>query len=132
VLLATQYTRTLRAVVRLPDGGLSASPTLRVAVAPRIGVLAPRRVTARRPFTLRGSVRPLRSGVRLAIARKGTDGAFHTVARVPLRVRAGAFRTTLRLRRPALHRLRVESPADVRNGAGRSRDVLLRAVRPRR
>ncbi|MDX6680226.1 MAG: hypothetical protein QOG94_265 [Solirubrobacteraceae bacterium] len=130
--LATRYTRTLRAVVRLPDGALAASRTVAVAVAPRIGVRAPRRVGARRPFALRGSVLPRRATVTLAIARQGSDGAFHTVARVALRAVAGTFRHTLRLRRPALHRLRIESRADARNSAGRSRDVVLRAVRPRR
>ncbi|MDX6679597.1 MAG: hypothetical protein QOE31_3649, partial [Solirubrobacteraceae bacterium] len=130
--LATQYTRRLRAVVRLPGGGLAASPALAVEVAPRIAVLAPRRVTARRPFTLRGSVRPRRAGLTLVIARAGRDGAMHTVARVPLRVADGSFRHTLRLRRAALHRLRIVSRADARNRAGRSRDAYLRAVRPRR
>ncbi|MDX6718810.1 MAG: hypothetical protein QOJ63_1064, partial [Solirubrobacteraceae bacterium] len=33
---------------------------------------------------------------------------------------------------PALYRLRIESRSDARNLAGRSRDVVLRAVRPRR
>jgi hypothetical protein len=130
--LPTQYTRRLRAVVRLPGGGLAASRTVAVAVAPRIGVRAPRRVTARRAFTLRGSVRPRRSGLTLVIARQGRDGAMHTVARVPLRAVRGTVRHKLRLRRPALHRLRIESRGDVRNRAGRSRDVYLRAVAPRR
>jgi hypothetical protein len=131
-LLATQYTRTLRAVVRLPAGGLAASRTIAIGVAPRIGVRAPRRVTARRPFTLRGSVRPRRASLTLTIARHGSDGAFHTVARVALRAVAGTFGHTLRLRRAALHRLRIVSRGDARNSAGRSRDVLLRAVAPRR
>jgi len=130
--LATQYTRTLRAVARLPGGGRATSPQLGVAVAPRIGLRAPRRATARQPFQLRGSVRPLRAGLMLVIARKGSDGVFHTVARVPLRAARGTFTATVRLRRAALHRLRVESRRDARNGAGRSRDVLLRAVRSRR
>ncbi|HEV7806644.1 MAG TPA: peptidoglycan recognition protein [Solirubrobacteraceae bacterium] len=131
-LLATQYTRTLRAVVRLPAGGLAASRPLAIGVAPRIGVRAPRQVTAQRPFALRGSVRPRNARMTLTIARRGTDGAFHTVARVALRAVAGTFEHTLRLRRAALHRLRVESRGDARNSAGRSRDVVLRAVAPRR
>jgi hypothetical protein len=129
--LPTQYTRTLRAVVRPPAGPLAASPKLTVEVAPRIGVTAPRRVVARRPFRVRGSIRPLRAGLVLVIARKGSDGAFHTVARVPLKAVRGRFGVTLRLRRPALHRLRIFSRGDARNRAGRSRDVVLRAVRPR-
>jgi hypothetical protein len=128
--LSTQYSRTLRAVVRLPDGGLAASPALGVAVTPRIGVIAPKRVVATRTFTVRGSIRPLRAGVTLVIARQGRDGEFHTVARVPVRATAGVFAAKVRLRRPAVHRLRVESRSDARNRAGRSRDVILRAVRP--
>jgi len=54
------------------------------------------------------------------------------VARLPVKVRARGFALTVRLRRPALHRLRIVSVADDRNSAGRSGDVLLRAVRPRR
>ena len=130
--LETQYTRTLRAVARLPNGGRATSPKLGVAVAPRIGVRAPKRVTARRPFRLRGSVRPVRAGLTLVIARKGSDGVFHTVARVPVRVAGGTFGATVALRRPALHRLRIESRSDTRNRAGRSRDVVLRAIRARR
>ena len=130
--LPTQYTRRLRAAARLPDGGLVASPAVAVEVAPRIGLQLPRRVTVRRVFTLRGSIRPRRAGLTLVIARTGSDGAMHTVARVPLRASAGTIRARVRLRRPALHRMRIESRGDARNGAGRSRDVYLRAIRPRR
>ena len=70
-----------------------------------------RRVVARRPFRVRGSIRPLRAGLVLVIARKGADGVFHTVARVPLKAVRGAYGVTVRLRRPALHRLRVVSRA---------------------
>jgi len=128
----TQYSRTLRAALRLADGTLAASTPIAVAVAPRIGVVAPRRVTALRTFTVTGSVRPLRGGVTLVVARQGTDRAFHTVARAPVRVTQGSFVVRVRLRRPALHRLRIESRQDTRNGPGRSRDVILRAISPRR
>jgi hypothetical protein len=130
--LPTQYTRTLRAVVRLPAGGVATSPLLAVQVVPRIGVLAPRRVVARRAFTISASIRPLRADLDAVLARKGSDGAFHTVGRVALKATSGAFRRTVVVRRPALYRLRVESRSDARNLAGRSRDVVLRAVRPRR
>jgi hypothetical protein len=130
--LETQYTRTLRALVRLPDASVATSKLLVVRVAPRIGVLAPRRVVARRPFTVSGTIRPLRAGVALVVAREGSDGAYRTVARLALRPAYGRFAATLRLRRPALYRLRIESRGDVRNAAGRSRDAYLRAVRPRR
>jgi uncharacterized FAD-dependent dehydrogenase len=86
-------------------------------------------VTARLPFTVSGSMRPRRARLVLAIAREGTDARMHTVARVAVKVRAGRFSVKVRLRRPALHRLRVASVADARNTASRSGDIYLRAVR---
>ena len=130
--LATQVSRTVRAVARLPGGGLSASPRVSVRVAPRVRLRAARRVTAGRLFTVSGSVRPARVPLALQIARAGSDGRMHVVARLRLKVRDGRFATRVRLRRPALHRLRVTSAPDARNTAGRSGDVVLRAVRPRR
>jgi hypothetical protein len=128
----TQYTRTLRAVVRLPTGGVATSPLLAVRVVPRIAVLAPTRVVAQRAFTISASIRPLRADLDAVLARKGPDGAFHTVGRVPLKAAGGAFRRTVIVRRSALYRLRIESRGDARNLAGRSPDVVRRAVRPRR
>jgi hypothetical protein len=130
--LPTQYSRTLRAVARLPGGGRATSPRLGVRVAPLIRLRAARHVTARRPFEVRGSIRPLRTRLALQVAREGSDGRMHVVARVPVRARGGRFDVRLRLRRPALHRLRVTSPTDARNVGGRSGDVVLRALRPRR
>lgn len=125
----TQYSRALRAVARLPDGSLVGSPQVRVAVAPQLRVRAPQRVTARRRFHVRGSVRPRRARVTVEIARKGSDGRMHTVARVPVKVRRGRFSAPVRLRRPALHRIRVRFAGDERNAATRSGVLLLRAVR---
>ena len=130
--LPTQYSRTLRAVARLPGGGLASSRRLVLQVAPRIRLRAAPRVTARRPFEVSGSVRPRATRLGLQIARQGSDGRMHVVARVPVRVRGGRFGVRVRLRRPALHRLRVTSAADARNVAGRSGDVVLRVVRLRR
>jgi N-acetylmuramoyl-L-alanine amidase len=127
--LPTQFTRTLRAVAHLADGTAVVSPNLNVQVAARIRLRARRRVTARLPFTVSGSMRPRRARLVLAIAREGTDARMHTVARVAVKVRAGRFSVKVRLRRPALHRLRVASVADARNTASRSGDVYLRAVR---
>jgi hypothetical protein len=129
--LATQYSRSLRAVATLPGGALVSSPTVAVKVAPRLRIRAPRRVTARRRFTVTGSIRPRRGRLVLEIARKGRDGQMHTVARVPVKARRGRYSAPLALRRPALHRLRVAFGGDSRNGRARSGDVYLRAVRRR-
>ncbi|MEA2191259.1 MAG: hypothetical protein QOI73_1380, partial [Solirubrobacteraceae bacterium] len=128
--LSSQYTRTLRAVAQLPGGFHVATPPLPAKVAPRIDVRAPARVLAKRVLTVSGSVAPAqRSRLVLEIARRGSDALFHTVARVPVRAFGGRFRRVVRLRRPALHRLRVVSGADARNVAGRSADVYVRALR---
>jgi len=129
--LPTQYSRSLRAVATLPDGSRVSSPRLQLRVAPRLRVRAPKRVTARRRFTVSGSMSPRRPKAVLEIAREGSDGRMHTVARMPVKVRRGRFSAPVQLRRPALHRLRVVFTGDRRNGRARSGDVVLRAVRRR-
>ena len=129
--LQTQYSRSLRAVARLPAGALIGSPRLDVQVAPRLALRTPKHVTARRRFTVRGSMSPGRSRVTLVVGRQGSDGLMRTVARIPVKVRGGRFSTAVRLRRPALHRLYAAFDGDGRNRAGRSADVYVRARRPR-
>jgi len=129
--LATQYSHSLRAVATLPNGTLVSSPPVQVTVAPRLRVRAPRRVTARRQFTVSGSMRPRRAKVVVEIARQGSDGRMRTVARVAVAVRRGRFASAVRLRRPALHRIRVAFAGDQRNATARSGDIHLRAVRRR-
>jgi hypothetical protein len=132
--LQTRYSRSLRAVATLPDRTLISSPSVVLRVAPRLRVRVPKRVTARRRFTVSGSVRPVRpwrATVVLEIAREGTDGRMHTVARIPVTVRRGWFSSPVALRRPAVHRIRVAFRGDGRNGRARSGDVYLRAVRRR-
>ncbi len=129
--LPTQYSRSLRAVATLSDGALVSSPRVEVAVAPRLRVRAPRRVTARRQFTVSGSIRPRRARVVVEIARQGSDRRMRTVARVAVQVRRGRFASPVRLRRPALHRIRVTFAGDQRNDRARSGDIYLRAVRRR-
>ncbi|MBA3328290.1 MAG: hypothetical protein H0T43_08310, partial [Solirubrobacterales bacterium] len=98
---------------------------------PAIRARASRRVAFGRALRVSGTIRPRRSRVVLEIARRGEDARQHTVARIPVKVRGGRFTTTVRLRRPALHRLRVAFRSDRRNRAGRSADVYVRAVRSR-
>jgi hypothetical protein len=129
--LPTQYSRSLRAVARLPQGGLIGSPRLDVQVAPQLALRTPTRVRARRSFTVRGGIRPRRPRATLVIARPGSDGAMHTVARIALRVTAGRFSARVRLRRAALHEMYVAFTGDGRNGAARSPSVRVRALRAR-
>ena len=129
--LPTQYSRSLRAVARLPQGSLVASPRVDVQVAPRLSLRTPTRVRARRSFAVRGSIGPRRPRVTLVIARRGSDRRMHTVARIAVRAKRGHFSTRVRLRRAALHRMRVTFAGDGRNRAARSADVLVRAVSAR-
>jgi hypothetical protein len=129
--LQTQYSRSLRAVARLPEGALIGSPPVELQVAPRLALRAPKRVTARSSFTVRGSIRPRRPRVTLVIARPGSDSVMRTVARIAVKAKAGRFATTVRLRRPALHRIHVAFAGDGRNRAARSADAYVRAARPR-
>jgi len=129
--LPTQYSRSLRAVARLPDGALLGSPPLALQVAPRLALRVPKRVAARRSFTVRGSMRPRRSRATLVIARKGSDGRMRTVARFGVKVKGGRFTIPVRLRRPALHRIHVTFAGDGRNRAARSANAFVRATRPR-
>jgi hypothetical protein len=127
----TKYSRSLRAVATLPDGALVSSPRVKVEVLPSLRVRAPKRVTARRRFTVSGSMSPRRTRVVIEIARSGSDGRLHTVARVETKVRRGRFSSRVRLRRPALHRIRVAFAGDRHNGRARSGDIYLRAIRRR-
>ncbi len=129
--LRTQYSRSLRAVATLPEGTLVSSPPVLVEVAPRLRLRAPRRVAVQRRFTISGSMRPRRPRAVLEIARAGSDGRLHTVARIALKIRRGRFSARVRLRRATLHRVRVAFAGDERNRSVRSRDVHLRAVRRR-
>ncbi len=128
--VSTSTTRTLRAQAYRGALRVATSPTLRVQVVPRITMRAARRVTFGRAFTLTGTVRPIKRRLVLEIARQGRDRVLHRVARVAVRVDArGRFAHRLRLRRPALHRLRLRFAGDAQNPAAAARDVMVRAVR---
>ena len=129
--LAITRNRALRAVWLNAVGRPAAtSAERRLEVLPLIEAAAARRTVVRRALVVRGLVRPPKARLGLQVARQGSDGRFHVVARVPVRAAGGRFRTVVRLRRPALHRLRVTFAGDRRNLPGRSNDVVLRAVRP--
>jgi hypothetical protein len=128
--LQTQSSRSVRAMAQLPGGARVTSATVALQVAPRLTLSAPAEVGAGRRFTVRGAMSPLRRArVTLLIAREGSDAQMHNIARAPVRLKGGRFAVALRLRRAALHRLRVAFAGDGRNGAASSADVLVRAVR---
>jgi len=128
--VSTGMTRTLRAQAYQGPNRVATSNTLRVQVVPRIQASAPRRVAFRRTLVLSGTVRPIKRRLELEIARQGSDRSFHRVARVRVAVDGrGRFAHRLRLRRPALHRLRLRFAGDAENPAAAAPDVLVRAVR---
>ncbi len=128
--LTSSRTRDVRAVVYSGGARAATSKSLRMAVQPIIVAKAAKRVVFGRPLTVTGRVRPAKTSVVLEIAREGSDRRYRTVSRVRVKVRKGAFRVTTRLRRPALHRLRVVFRGDSTNARAVSGDVVLRAIRP--
>ena len=129
--LATSRSRTLRATATGSDAVAVTSRRLRVTVAPRIRIRATKRVGVRRTFTVSGSVRPRRGHLVLEIQRK-SRGAMRTISRRRVKVRSGHYTARLRLRRSALHRLRVVFKADSRNSSASSPRTYVRVVRRKR
>ena len=99
--LQTQYSRSLRAVARLPEGVAIASPRLDLQVAPRLALRTPKRVTARRRFTVRGSMSPRRSRVTLVDRTQGQS----TPGCAPSRGSRSGYRSR------TLHHIRAPAPA---------------------
>ena len=129
-VLPTSYSRTLRAVARRSGGSIVTSRQLRIEVAPRISVQAAKRIAAGRRFTVSGNVRPRRARLMLELQRR-SNGMMRTVARMRVKVRSGRYTVRLRLRRAALHRLRIVSKADASNSFGSSARRYVRVVRRR-
>ena len=84
---------------------------LEVQVAPQLRLRAPKRVTARRRFTVRGSVSPRRARLVLEIARQGSRPSPAPGGARAVNVRGGRFTDTVRLRRPACTECASCSPA---------------------
>ena len=129
--LPSARSRKVRAVVYSGGARAATSKTLSLAVQPLIEARAAKRVVFGRRLTVTGRVRPAKTSLVMEIAREGRDRKFHTVSRVRVRVSRGSFRVTTRLKRPALHRLRLVFRGDSTNAPAVSGDVVLRAIRPR-
>jgi uncharacterized protein with LGFP repeats len=129
--LPTQRSRTIRALAYVQGQRAATSSELKIAVQALVEARAAKRVVIRRPLTVRGRVRPAKGRLTLAIARQGRDGRYRTADTIRIRPRKGAYRLTIRVRRPALYRLRVSFAGDATNTTSRSADVIFRAIRPR-
>ena len=127
--LGSAWDRNVRAIADVPGSGRVTSRRRTVLVGPLVEARARRRLEAGDVLVVRGAVRPVKSSVRVLVARKGDDGRYRTEQSVATRVRDRAYAKGVRLRRPGLYRIRVTTRADRRNGAGRSRSLFVRAAR---
>jgi len=85
-----------------------------------------RSVPPGRPIRLTGAVRPRKALAVLTVKRRTPRGRLLPVSRRTVKLRKGRLRTSLRLRRPALYRVRLSVRRDARNLAARSGDVSVR------
>lgn len=129
--LPTQRSRTIRALAYVQGRRAATSAELSIAVRALVEARAAKRVVIRQPLTVSGRVRPAKGRLTLTIARQSGDGRYRTADTIRIRPKRGAYRLTIRVRRPALYRLRVSFAGDRTNTASSSEDVVFRAIRPR-
>lgn len=128
--LPTQRSRQVRALAYVQGQRTATSSELKIAVRALVEARAAKRVVIRRALTVSGRVLPSKGRLTLTIARQGSDGRYRTADTIRIRPRKGAYRQTIRVRRPALYRVRVSFAGDKTNASGRSADVIFRAIRP--
>ncbi len=126
----TARNRSYRAVRDVTGPERIASPAVPVSVAPAVTAAAATRVRAGGRIVVPGSVSPRKGAVFVSAARRVGRGR-HARPEVYRRValRGARFRAVLRLRRPALYRVRAGFAGDRINAPSRSSDLLVRAVR---
>jgi hypothetical protein len=122
----------LRAVATLPDGRELTAPEVAAQVRARIAVRLSRRVM--RPggeLEVSGTTAPAKGRVRVILERRIERGRFRRIRGEAVTTTDGAFAHILRLPSAGDYRIRVTTPADRTNAAGRSRAIGVR-VRPAR
>jgi N-acetylmuramoyl-L-alanine amidase len=120
--------RTMRArysgeVALLP----SSSPPVPFGVRPRVTLALGARIVApggRVPVS--GSVSPRKAQAVLSVKRQTSSGRLVLVSRRRVALRSGRLRTSLRIRRPALYRVRLSTRRDTRNLSARSEAIAFR------
>jgi hypothetical protein len=106
--------------VRAVFGGGDGRPRLesaatRVTVLPRVGIaLSSKRMRVGRRITVRGTVDPVGSGLVAFYVERRSRGRWQLVERRRVRVRNGAFRARVRLRRTGTYRVSVGIDGTVR------------------
>jgi hypothetical protein len=71
-------------------------------------------------------VEPRKAQAVLTVKRRTPSGQLLLASRRTVRLRAGRLRSTLRIRRPALYRVRLSTRRDARHLAARSAAVTFR------
>jgi hypothetical protein len=111
------------------DTGLlpSSSAPVAIGVRPQVTVsVGTRSATPGDPIRVTGSVAPRKTRGVLSVKRQTRSGGLALVSRRTVALRSGRLRTTLRMRRPALYRVRLSVRRDPRNLAARSAAVAFR------
>ncbi len=114
--------RTLRARYAGDTGLLpSSSPPIGIGVRPQVTVsVGTQSVAPGDPVRVTGAVAPRKTRAVLSVKRQTRSGGLILVSRRTVALRSGRLRTTLRMRRPALYRVRLSVRRDARNLAARS------------
>ena len=120
--------RTLRGRYAGDTGLLpSSSPPVAIGVRPQVTVsVGSRPVATGDAIRITGSVLPRKMRAVLTVKRQTRSGGLALVSRRTVALRSGRLRTTLRMRRPALYRVRLSVRRDARNLAARSQAMSFR------
>ena len=111
------------------DAGLlpSSSPPVAIGVRPQVAVsVGARSVAPGDPIQVTGTVAPRKTRAVLSVKRQTRSGGLVLISRRTFALRSGRLRTALRIRRPALYRVRLSVRRDARNLAARSQAVAFR------
>jgi uncharacterized protein with LGFP repeats len=120
--------RTVRARYGGETGLLpSTSAPVAFGVRPQVTVaLSASTVSPGAAVRVTGAVAPRKAEAVLTVKRRTSSGRLVLVSRRTVRLRSGRLRTSLRLRRPALYRVRLSTRRDVRTLSARSPALALR------
>ena len=114
--------RSLRARYAGDTGLLpSSSPPIGIGVRPQVTVsVGTESMAPGDSIRVAGAVAPRKTRAVLSVKRQTRSGGLVLVSRRTVALRSGRLRTTLRVRRPALYRVRLSVRRDARNLAARS------------
>jgi hypothetical protein len=124
--------RTMRARYAGEAGLLpSSSPPVAFGVRPRVTLgLGARSIGPGERVPVSGAVLPRKLQAVLTVKRQTSSGRLVLVSRRTVALRSGRLRTALRIRRPALYRVRLSTRRDTRNLAARSQALAFRVAEP--